>query len=187
MPRPLKSRILPLLLFLSLAASAARAQAVHAGVQQADLLAGVEASNFSTDYGPNRMTGVGAYVDADWRRGFGAEAELRFLEWGGYLGETQQTYLIGPRAFFLPNSRWRPFGKFLFGGGWMSFPSTIGHASYFAMAPGGGVDYILSRRWRARAEYEYQIWPSAPHVVGQPGTPSLKPNGVSVGLTFRIK
>ncbi len=181
-----KFRVLACLAFFSLAATAASAQAVHAGVQQADLLAGVEYSNFTPNYGPDRMSGIGTFVDADWRRGFGAEAEIRFLEFGGYGGQSQKTYLIGPRAFFLPNSRWRPFGKFLFGGGWVTYPSPIGHGSYFAMAPGGGLDYILSRRWRLRAEYEYQIWPSAPHVVGGPG-PSLKPNGASAGIIFRIR
>jgi hypothetical protein len=134
-----KFRILSILAFLPMAVVGVHAQAVHAGVQQADLIAGVEGSNFTPDFAPNRMTGVGFHVDADWRGGVGAEAKMRFLEWGSFYGEKQSTYLIGPRGFFLPNSRWRPYGKFLFGAGRMTFPFSIGQGSYFVLAPGGGV------------------------------------------------
>jgi len=53
------------------------------------------------------------------------------------------------------------------------------------MAPGGGLDYALNRRWKVRADYEFQIWPSA---VGIPGiqTGSVHPNGVSVGISYRL-
>jgi hypothetical protein len=178
-------RLALLIPILSLAASNLAAQAVHAGVQQLDLLAGVEGSYYSPDFGNGRMYGVGTYVNIDWRRGLGAEGEMRFLPWNGYYGQTQSTYLGGPRYFFLPNSRWRPYGKFLLGGGKMTYPFNIGESSYFVMAPGGGVEYILNHRWRVRADYEFQIWPSAPHVFFQPG--SMKPNGVSLGIAYRIR
>lgn len=174
-----------LIAFLSLTACSLAAQAVHAGVQQLDLLAGVEGSYYTPNFGPNNMYGAGAYVNIDWRRGLGAEGEIRFLEWPSYYGESQSTYLGGPRYFFLPNSRWRPYGKFLVGGGKMDYPFNIGQSSYFVMAPGGGLDYILSHRWRVRADYEYQIWPSAPHIFFQQG--SMKPNGVSIGIAYRIR
>jgi opacity protein-like surface antigen len=173
------------ILMLSWGGGMVYAQAVHAGVQQATLIAGVEGSNFTPDFGPNRMSGVGTYVDIDWRGGIGAEGEMRFLPWGSYNGEMQSTYLGGPRGFFFPNSRWRPYGKFLMGGGKMTYPFSIGESSYFVMAPGGGLDYILTRRWRVRADYEYQIWPSAPHVFFQPG--SMRPNGFSLGIAYRIR
>jgi opacity protein-like surface antigen len=178
-------RLALLIALLSFATTGLAAQAVHSGVQQLDLVAGVEASYYTPDFGPNNMTGVGTYVDIDWRGGIGAEGEMRFLQWGSYNGEVQSTYLGGPRAFLFPNSRWRPYGKFLLGGGKMTYPSPIGEASYFVMAPGGGLDYILSRHWRVRADYEFQIWPSAPHVFFQQG--SMKPNGVSIGIAYRIR
>jgi hypothetical protein len=78
-------------------------------------------------------------------------------------------------------------GKLLFGAGRMTFPFSIGQGSYFVQEPGGGVDYILSHHWRVRADYEYQIWPSAPHVIGEPNPSPLHPNGVSLGIAYRIR
>ena len=43
----------------------------------------------------------------------------------------------------------------------------------------------VKEHWKVRADYEFQFWPSA---VGIPGiqTGSMHPNGVSVGLKYRI-
>jgi hypothetical protein len=35
-----------------------------------------------------------------------------------------------------------------------------------------------------RAEYEYQLWPSAPGVGGEPSN-GMKPNGFSVGFAYK--
>ena len=175
------------LALLTPASSSLLAQAVPTAIQQASLVAGIEGSNFTPDFAPNRMTGIGGYADIDWRKGLGVEAEARFLEWNSFYGETQRTYLIGPRAFLFPSSRWRPYGKLLVGGGKMTFPFSIGQGSYFVLAPGVGVDYLLSHHWRLRADYEFQVWPSAPGVKGEPNPSPLHPNGVSVGVAYRIR
>lgn len=52
------------------------------------------------------------------------------------------------------------------------------------------MDYRLGRRFYARGEYEYQLWPG---FIGPPDAPStvnrpngLTPNGFSAGISYRI-
>ena len=37
----------------------------------------------------------------------------------------------------------------------------------------------------SRADYEYQIWPQSPDIPGMT-VATMKPNGVTVGLTYRV-
>jgi opacity protein-like surface antigen len=151
------------------------------------LTLGAYYSYFDTDYVSNRMTGVGAY--ADWSptflRHLGAEAEGRWLIFNAPYDFSEYNYLAGPRYRLPVFKRVQPYAKLLLGAGEVSFPYHLAHGGYFALAPGGGIDFALMRRWRIRVDYEYQIWPNA---VGIPGIPSdaLKPNGVSVGISYRI-
>ena len=149
------------------------------------LSAGGYFSYFNTDYASNHMTGFGAYVDWSPYKNFGIEAEGRWLLFNAPHDFRQYTYLAGPRYGFRRGKHMQPYVKFLLGGGVIDFPYQLAYGRYFAMAPGGGVDFRIDRHWRVRADYEYQIWPSA---VGIPGIPSpaLKPNGVSVGLAYRF-
>jgi opacity protein-like surface antigen len=75
--------------------------------------------------------------------------------------------------------------KTLLGEGVIDFPNHTAYGRYFVFAPAGGVDINVVNRWRIRAEYEYQYWPGAP---GIPGLPSgaMEPNGVSVGINYRM-
>ncbi len=142
-------------------------------------------SYFNTDYASNHMAGVGAFVDWMPLRNLGVEAEGRWLRFNALHDFNQDTYLIGPRYSFRRGHHLTPYAKVLMGAGEINFPYSLAHGGYFALAPGAGVDYRLTRHWRARADYEYQLWPTA---VGIPGIPSgmLKPNGVSVGLSYRL-
>jgi opacity protein-like surface antigen len=115
----------------------------------------------------------------------GVEAEGRWLIYGASHDFSQYTYLIGPRYRFPVSGRIQPYAKVLLGTGDINFPYQLAHGSYFAMAPGGGVDFVVKGRWRLRADYEYQIWPSAPGIPGIQSS-ALKPNGVSAGVSYRI-
>lgn len=154
---------------------------------RATLSVGAYYSYFDTDYTSNRMTGLGAY--ADFSPGFlghlGVEGEGRWLIFNAPHDFSEYTYLIGPRYKLSVHRRFQIYAKFLMGAGEVNFPYQLAHGSYFALAPGGGVDFVATRRWRLRADYEYEIWPGA---VGIPGIPSsaLKPNGVSAGVSYRI-
>jgi hypothetical protein len=50
------------------------------------------------------------------------------------------------------------------------------------------VEYRLARRWTVRADYEYQIWPSAPGAEITYPNPShgMTPNGFSGGIAYRL-
>jgi opacity protein-like surface antigen len=147
---------------------------------------GGEYSNFQTDFEGNRIGGLGVYADIDRTPHWGAEAEARWFRLGSESGQTASNYLIGGRYRFpLKENKLVPYAKFLTGFGVMKYPGGIGHGSYFALAPGVGVDFRVAPRFSLRTEYEYQRWPAAP---GFPGIPShgLSPNGISIGFAWRV-
>jgi hypothetical protein len=151
-----------------------------------NIWAGAEYSNFLPDFGPpQRLSGIGVYVDLNVTSRLGVEGEARFQRFNGFYGESQDNYLIGPEVILLHRGKLRPYAKVLFGIGQNDFPLTIGTGKYFILAPGGGVDYRLSRRISLRAEYEYQFWPSAPGVAGEPSN-GMKPNGFSAGFAYKL-
>jgi len=149
---------------------------------------GALGAGFQPDYtgigvattGPKRLYGVGAYADARFSRWIQIEGEGRWLRFNEYYpcsncqGISEDTYMIGPRV---PVFEWRgltPYGKVLVGLGGGSFIN--GHT--FVLAYGGGLDYRLSRRITARADFEYQQW----RVTGV----TLSPYGVSLGVSYRV-
>jgi len=165
--------------------SAQAAPAVRGGGQS--LWGGAELSRYSPDFGPSqRLVGGAGYFDLDWNSRYAVEGEARFLRFRGFAGEFQDNYLIGPKVVVFFHGRFRPYAKALVGLGKINFPYKIGSGTYFAIAPGAGVDYRLTRRIALRAEYEYQFWPSAPGVVGEPSN-GLKPNGVNLGFAYRCR
>jgi opacity protein-like surface antigen len=179
-------RTIVALLSIALAAGAAsaRAQVVPSATRQGlSLTVGGMGSVFQPDYAganiaetsPNRLYGVGAYVDVRFTRWVQIEAEGRWQRFNQYQGVTENNYLIGPRVpFNVPHfARVKPYGKVLVGFGTGSF--LDGRAT--ALAYGGGVDYRLTKRFSARADFEYQWW----HV-----TPTLHPYGLSVGIGYKV-
>src|SRR6266702_6115093 len=135
----------------------------------AGLWAGAEYSNFHADFGGNtRLQGVGAMADFYFTPRIGIEGEARFLSFGDFHGETEKNYLIGPKFYLRPYSKIKPYAKLLVGLGSIQYPFSIGSGTYFAYAPGGGIDYRIRTRWRVRGEYEYQIWPKAPGIANEP-------------------
>lgn len=163
------------------------AQAAPAARGGGGLWAGGEYSNYSPDFGPSqRLWGLGGYVDLNWNARYAAEAEVRFLRFNGYSGQYQDNYFIGPKITLFRRGNLRPYAKALIGLGKFNFPYQLGYGTYFVVAPGGGVDYRLTHRIALRAEYEYQFWPTAPGLGGEPNN-GLKPNGFSAGFAYRIR
>lgn len=148
--------------------------------------AGAEYSNFQTDFEGGRLGGIGVYADLDRTMHWGGEAEARWFRFEETAGQSGSDYLAGLRyRRSLDHGTIVPYAKLLAGAGVMNYPHNIGHGSYFALAPGGGVDFRVERRFSVRVDYEYQHWPAAP---GFPGFPShgLSPNGISIGFAWRI-
>jgi opacity protein-like surface antigen len=172
-----------LLFCIVLAAGAASAQAVYSGSERRFALnVGAEASAFQPDYAgagvaqtsPNRLYGMGGYVDVRFNRWIQLEAEARWLNFNEYLAINETSYMVGPRLPIHRFGRATPYAKFLYGMGSGSF--LTGNASAYAF--GGGVDYRLSKKFTLRAfDFEYQSWNA--------NTP-LKPYGASAGLSYKI-
>jgi hypothetical protein len=176
---------------LTFAAVSARSQVVPAATGKTfSLNAGGLGSMFQPDYAgygiaqtsPDRLYGVGVYVDAQFSRWLQIEAEGRWLHYNEYYaygqnglyGINENTYLIGPRIAPYTFHKLTPYGKAMVGAGRGSFLT----ANTLAIAYGGGVDYRLTRRFTIRCfDFEYQQW----YV-----TPTLYPYGGSVGVSYKI-
>ena len=173
---------------LLLSSSWSVAQVVAAADRSLPLLSvGGYYSYYDVNYQSIRPSGIGAYVDVSpiFLNNLGGEAEGHWLIFNTPHDFSEYTYLAGPRYRFQIRPRLQIYAKILFGAGEINFPYHLAHGGYFAMAPGGGVDYSLTRKWRVRGDYEYQFWPNAPGIPGEPSS-SLKPNGVSVGISYQI-
>lgn len=165
------------------------AQVVPSAVRGPDTLwVGAEYSNYTASFpyqSGQRLQGVGAFVDFNFNEHLGIEANARFLPFGGLQGTTENSYLIGPRYRLRYLGRFQPYAQCLLGVGVIHYPFIIGNANYFDIAPGGGVNYRLSRHWLLRAEYEYQLWINSPGYSNQPDH-LLRPNGMNAGVAYRL-
>lgn len=146
-------------------------------------------SYFDAGYSGYKVMGAASTVNFSpiiWDR-VGAEAEGRWLTLNGSRGFAEYNYLAGPvyRITLSEHHALHPYVKGLIGEGIVDFPNHLAYGRYFVIAPGGGVDLALNSRWRLRADYEYQIWPQAPGITGWSAS-MMKPNGVSVGFTYRV-
>lgn len=135
-------------------------------------------SDYYLQFGAHNNIGISGYVDADSVRRFGIEAEGRWLEFHQANDIHAETYLAGPRYHF-SLGRFQPYAKGLAGLGKFNFTNNYAQGNYFVIAPGGGLDYRLSPRWSARADFEYQYWPQ--FTFG-----SMSSAGVSVGVRYLI-
>jgi len=146
-------------------------------------------SFFDASFGGYKVMGAVAYANFSpviWDH-VGLEGEGRWLSWNASRGFREYNYLAGPfyHITLSQHRRFHPYAKGLIGVGIVDFPNHLAVGRYFVLAPGAGVDYTLNSRWRLRADYEYQIWPQAPGIPGLSSS-AMKPNGVSVGFTYRL-
>jgi opacity protein-like surface antigen len=172
--------IFTVLILLGIGGREARAQALPAATGPGSFVSvGGGVSTFQADYGQRVLGGGFAFVDAHptWR--YGLEGEARYLRFHTDEDVTQTTYLGGFHVYIRPQ-KFRPYVKFLAGMGRLDFPFHYARGTYFAMAPGAGIDYMVSDRVTIRAvDFEYQAWPQFTY-----GT--LHPYGVSAGISFRL-
>jgi hypothetical protein len=169
--------------FLSAAIVSAHGQVASSATERVfNVHAGAFASAFQPDYAgegaaqtsPQRLYGVGGYVDARFSRWLQPEAEVRFMKFNEYLGIDENTYSIGPRIPITTFHKVTPYGKVLIGLGTGGFLTGEALVTTF----GGGVDYRLSRKFTLRAfDFEYQRWNV---------TPTLYPYGGSVGMSYKV-
>lgn len=185
-----------LLLLACCAGLAARAQVVPSAYAKGiSINAGGEASAFQPDYAgfgvpqtsPNRLYGIGAYVDLKFTPWIQAEAEGRWLRFNQIDGIYEDNYLIGPRLpiYKLRYKRITPYGKVLFGYGRLNFENGNGWGQYVDIAYGGGLDIQMTKRLTLRApDFEYQQWLN--WTEGGAQHYNLFPYGVSVGVSYRV-
>jgi len=158
----------------------------HGGA--ASLWAGAEYANFKAGFpidSNTRLGGVGALVSYNWNRHYGVEAHMRFLNMNSWYGETQQDWLVGPRYTFLRGEKLRPYASFLVGAVKIQYPFQMGTGTSFTMAPGGGVEYRLSRKLAVRGGYELQMLTNSPDFTNEPKF-GIRPSGLTVGVSYRI-
>jgi len=145
-------------------------------------------SDYDIDYGPGRrMQGLVAEASLGLFHGLGVDGSARTIFMNTPTGVTrmqQNTYLGG--VFYETPGIWkiRPFARFGGGLGTIEFPSRnpfYTRDSYSVYAPSAGVEYPITSRWFARAEYEYEFWHDyhGPH--------DLTPSGWTVGATYYLR
>lgn len=162
-----------------LGAPSAHGQAVEsANAGNSFITVGGGASGFYLQYGERKNLGLTAWVDADTIRRFGFEGEGRWLEYHQKANVHVETYLGGVRYHFNVN-RFQPYAKALAGVGRFNFPYNYAYGHYLVIAPGGGVDYRLTNRWSARADFEYQYWPQFTYGA-------MSSVGGTIGIRFRV-
>jgi len=148
-------------------------------------------SGFQPDYGgggfaetgPNRLYGLGTYVDVKFNRWVQIEAEGRWLQLNQLDNINQSNYLIGPRYPIRKLHFWRatPYAKVLIGYANMNFEFNEATGRFTDIAYGGGLDVKLTKRISVRAiDFEYQQWPK--WINNQ----QLFPYGASVGIGYRV-
>jgi hypothetical protein len=137
-----------------------RAQVASPGRQEVlRLSVGVIGSGDTFQYGPRKMLGAGAFVDADTSGHYGIEAEGRWVEFHQRADVHAETYSIGGRYHFVVG-RFQPYAKGLVGFGDFNFPYNYATGRYLIVTAGGGVDYRWTHRITLRiADFEYQDWP----------------------------
>jgi hypothetical protein len=143
------------------------------------VFAGGTASGFEVQYGERKLLGVSAVVDVDTRRPIGLEGEARWLVFHETSNVHATTWLAGPR-YHRTMGKFQVYAKGLIGVGDFYFPYDYAYGSYLVIAPGGGVDFTVSRRVRLRvADAEYQLWPQ--FTFG-----SMTSYGISTGVRIRV-
>lgn len=171
---------------LGMAATAGAQVAPAANSGGFKLSAGGTGSGYYIQYGEQKLVGPSAFVDADIKRGFGIEAEGRWLEWNqtpGDQGLHVETYSIGLR-YHRNYGKFEPYVKGLIGFGDMNFPFSFSHGRYLTATAGGGLDYRLSHRIYLRVpDVEYQNWPQ---FQGPGVSAAMTSVGVSAGVRVGI-
>jgi hypothetical protein len=140
---------------------------------------GTTYSFFESGYGQQKVQGPGIYFDINPIRAAGIEVEGRWLKQNQSPSMTESTYLVGPRVQFR-RGPYIPYVKTLVGLNYFGFPYDTARGRYFTIAPGAGVDLMLSNDLKIRLiDVEYQQLPQFTF-----GT--ISPYGISFGVNYRV-
>jgi opacity protein-like surface antigen len=158
------------------------AQALPTATGHGGLQVGVGWSYVEPDYGQKAIQGVTAFGDFDFLPHIGVEAEYHYIALITPTDLAENSYLIGPR-YILPHGRFNLYAKAMFGIGDIVIQEQQdnpqgGAGNYFAYGLGGGVDYRVTRRIVARANFEYQHWGY------QTG---LTPAAITLGVAYKFR
>jgi hypothetical protein len=177
----MKRSIALLSILIAALAASSRAQVLpSAFARQFTVTAGGTGAFFDPDYGPDKLIGLGAFVDVKLTRWAQFEGEARWLRFHQYENIYEDNYLAGPRIPIRRIWKGTAYGKAMIGYGIMNFQDNYAHGRFTDAAFGGGLDIRMTRRISIRAiDAEYQLWPK--WVQG-----SLKPYGFSAGVSYRV-
>ena len=142
-------------------------------------------SDYNLDYGPGRRM-QGAVIRAGWNlfHGIGIDGDARtiFMNTPSQLTRMQQSTFLGGVYYESPSFfRIHPFVRVGGGIGLIEFPSRnpfYTRDTFSVWAPSGGIEYPITRKLFARAEYEYQFWQQ------YQGRNDLTPQGGTIGVTY---
>ena len=155
-------------------------QAVYTAERTARISVGAGGSHLNTDYAPEATYGPSLFVDVDFLRHLGVEAEGHL---GGVISPDdigENSYLAGPRAF-LRRNRFTGYGKLMLGRGIITNQLYNLSSSYNIYAYGGGLEYRAARRITVRAiDFEMQKWSAFP-------PNGLSPLVITVGASYIIR
>jgi len=189
-----------LLVLLAALVSVLSAQTTPAALTPNALYVGAQPTTVNPDWGcpksspfscwSRQLFGVEAYAGINhiWNR-VGLEGQVRWLSWRGVQLPTgnlkEDTYVIGPTFHIYT---WRSLsagGNFLVGTGSITIPKGFGpgQGNYLVYNPSVHINQRVTQAITVRYEYEYQMWPG---FTGTLGTHGLTPNGLGVGVTYRI-
>lgn len=180
----LLSLVLPLVLVMP---SALHAQATAAATRGGIAQAGVAYTFSNEDQYPGKhLQGMTIYGTFDLNNHIGVEGNVHLASlFKSYFDYKETSYDAGLR-WAQHYRKFTPYGKALVGFGHSSAINSIQivggstPGSYFLFALGAGLDYSISNKINARADFEYQRWPNfPPH--------GLTPPLFSFGAAYRFR
>ena len=184
----MKTCLLSLVLSLALVLpSALHAQATAAATRGGIAQAGVAYTYSNEDEYPGRhLQGVTIYGTFDLNNHIGVEGNVHLASViKSYFDYKENSYDAGLR-WAQHYRKFTPYAKALVGFGHATAPSPIQivggstPGTYFLFGLGGGLDYSLTEKINARADFEYQRWPNfPPH--------GLTPPLFNVGVAYRFR
>jgi len=167
--------------------SALRAQATAAATRGGIAQVGVAYTVSNEDEYPGRyLQGMTLYGTFDLNSHIGVEGDVHLVSLFKSYYDYKETSYDGGLRYVLHYRKFHPYGKALVGIGHATAPNPnqiVGGSTpgtYFLWALGAGLDYSISDKINARADFEYQRWPSfPPH--------GLTPPLFNVGVAYRFR
>jgi len=155
------------------------AQATAAASRLGDIQVGAGYVRAHPDYSPSTFNGITIFADADFARYLGVEADFHRISGLSPTTLSETSYEAGGRLRY-PIGPFSPYAKFLVGAGTFSFGSSYQNGTYLTYSGGIGLDYLVTRRIVARADFEYQRWGGFP-------PRGLQPNLFTIGAAYRFR